>query len=184
MTNNVKMSKMSLKIEYLNKKQIDEAIAKAANYRYKDYLRIKTLAQTGLRASELVGSEKLPGLKLQDINVLEGTIIVNGKGNKYRTVDSPKELCQQLKMYCEVNNIKKNARIFPITREALWYCTKKIAGVNPHVFRHSYTIYLLRQTKNVRYVQKQLGHSSLSTTQHYLKYMEFDEEKNAIDVIF
>jgi len=36
-----------------------------------------------------------------------------------------------------------------------------------HSARHTYATFLLHTTSNLRYVQKQLGHSSISMTSHY-----------------
>lgn len=49
--------------------------------------------------------------------------------------------------------------------------------VTPHTFRHTFATDLLRETKNIRLVQKALGHSSLSTTQIYAHIV--DEELEA-----
>jgi integrase len=170
-----------MKIEYLSKKEIDEMLAKASESSQRDYLLLKTLVLSGMRASEVVGSSELPGLRLQDINAQEGTIIVAGKGSKYRNVDVPRELCRQLQMYSKANNIKKRDRIFDITRQRAWQISKEIAGVRTHALRHTYAILLLRKTRNIRYLQKQLGHDSLNTTQIYLQFMSFDEEKKMVE---
>lgn len=45
-----------------------------------------------------------------------------------------------------------------------------IAGwehVSPHTLRHTFATDLYRETKNIRLVQKALGHSDLSTTMIY-----------------
>ena len=57
----------------------------------------------------------------------------------------------------------------------------KYSNRNPHAFRHSYAIRLLKETKNIRYVQKQLGHSSLTTTQIYLQFTDFSLEKSKLE---
>lgn len=49
--------------------------------------------------------------------------------------------------------------------------------MTPHVLRHTFATDLLRETKNIRLVQKALGHSDVSTTMIYTHV--FDEELEA-----
>ena len=46
--------------------------------------------------------------------------------------------------------------------------------VHPHLLRHTFATDLLRSTKNIRLVQKALGHTSLSSTMIYTHV--YDEE--------
>lgn len=144
----------------------------------KDFLIISILAQTGIRVSELLTITK------NDLLIDQAQIIIRGKGNKIRNVDVSPNVALMLEVYARQNKFKPDERLFKITRQRVYQITKEIAGVNPHIFRHSYAIHLLRKTKNIRYVQVQLGHSTIISTQVYLRYMDFEEEKKKLDSLY
>lgn len=48
--------------------------------------------------------------------------------------------------------------------------------VHPHMLRHTFATELYRQTKDIRLVQKALGHSSLSTTMIYTHIVDENME--------
>lgn len=156
----------------LSSNEIANIIGRTAND--KTFMIINTLAKTGVRVSELIA------ITPQDILFDEKQLIVRGKGDKIRNIDIPNDLAILLRIFVKNKRVRTNHRIFPVTRDAVYKMTKKIARTNPHTFRHSYAVELLRKTKNIRYVQVQLGHSSLSTTQVYLRFMDFSEDKKKL----
>ena len=165
-------------MKYLSKKEVNEAIQKAAKKSQEYYVMFLVLAGTGCRVTELIN------IRTQDILDDENQIIIRGKGDYIRNVDVTPELIMQLQLYIKNKRIHHRSRLFKRTRQGITLITKRISGVSAHAFRHTYAIDLLRKTKNIRYVQKQLGHSSLATTQIYLQFMDFEEEKNKLGELY
>ena len=52
-----------------------------------------------------------------------------------------------------------------------------IVGHSIHSLRHTYATFLLRASRNLRLVQKQLGHSSIMITEVYADILDLDLEK-------
>jgi integrase/recombinase XerD len=62
--------------------------------------------------------------------------------------------------------VKRRARKAGITKD-----------VHPHMCRHTYATELYRASKDIRLVQKALGHASLSTTMIYTHIVDDDMEE-------
>jgi integrase/recombinase XerD len=149
-------------------------------YRFKDnttHLALSILAATGLRVSELCS------LCLSDVNSETGEIKVFGKGAKERIVAVVDErvkaaLVQHISRRMKVGGPKaslfSNLRGRALSPQCLRLRLHKLvqgAGlaerVTPHMFRHSAATLLLEEGIDIRFVQRLLGHSSISTTQIY-----------------
>jgi len=140
----------------------------------RDYLIIKTLWETGMRASELLA------LTPADIEQKHEVItITNGKGGKERRVLVKSETIEGLFSYASQKGIGNGAKLFPLKRRQLYNIIRKygaVAGVtvHPHTLRHSFAINLVRHNTDIRRVQMLLGHSSLNVTSVYLQFKESD----------
>lgn len=165
-------------MRYLESKEINQALQRAAKKSPRNYLIISIFAKTGMRVSEIAK------IKPQDILEEAEQLTVKGKGGKIRNIDVTPDLIMQILNYAQIHKIRKNQFLFSITVRRLQQICNEIAHTNAHSFRHSYAIHLLRKTRNIRYVQKQLGHSSLATTQIYLQFMDFEEEKNKLGELY
>lgn len=150
-------------------------------YQYQERLRnitiLELLFATGIRVSELCT------LKIQNINLNSGFIVVNGKGKKERKIQiCNKDVLKVLGLYNDVNKktIKSTGyfftnRIFrPISDQSVRIMVKKYAhkakierNITPHVFRHSFATLLLEQDVDIKYIQHLLGHSNITTTTIY-----------------
>lgn len=145
----------------------------------RDKAMLELLYATGLRASELVG------LRLQDINLERGYLVVMGKGSKERAVPLGEVAATAVQQYFDrgrlaLLNGRESDYLFisskrrGISRQMFWerikfYTRKSGIGKNisPHTLRHSFATHLLDNGADLRAVQAMLGHSDISTTQIY-----------------
>ncbi len=145
----------------------------------RDKAMLELLYATGLRVSELVG------LKLRDINLERGFLIIIGKGSKERAVPMGESAIASVREYldrarrtllggAESDYLFISSKRRGITRQMFWerikfYARKAGIGstVSPHTLRHSFATHLLDNGADLRAVQAMLGHSDISTTQIY-----------------
>ena len=163
-------------MQYLSQDEIRATLDKAAGENSDDYVLLTVLLQTGLRASELIS--------LTPYHVLKDALNVKGKGLKYRMVDISPVVQTLLASHIRLAKLGPADKLFKMDRSNLYRLCKYYSGKNPHAFRHTYAINLLRETKNVRFVQKQLGHSSLRITEKYLQFAEYDIEKSQLPNLY
>ncbi len=162
--------------DYLEPEQVHAMLDAARTCSERDYPIIRTMWETGMRASELLALTPSDIEKKNDI-----ITITNGKGGKERRVLLKKETVEELFSYVAQNNIENDAKLFPLKRRQLYNVVKKygsLAGVSPdvhpHTLRHSFAINLVRHNTDIRRVQMLLGHSTLNVTSVYLQFKESD----------
>lgn len=105
---------------------------------------LMTLLDTGCRASELCG------MRLSDLNLETGIVLVCGKGNQEGFVSLSSLTCETIAKWLEERNSKTDSLFTTITGEKFTYHTlkeilrrlKRTTGVkgqcNPHSFRHGF----------------------------------------------
>ncbi len=149
---------------------------------------------TGLRVMEMAA------LKCGDLNVedsIPSLVVVNGKGKKRRRVffnEAFKKQCKEFLVWKRLMGestepdrpllLSSSTGGHLTTRaiqKAFKRCAKR-AGLSSrysiHCERHTYASFLLKASKwNLRLVQKQLGHSRITTTQVYADVMMSDIKK-------
>ena len=155
------------------------ALVAQPNPRYLSGLRnrclIRVMLEVGLRAGEVVA------LRPEHLDMRTCRLVVReGKGAKDRVLWVTDDLRNLIGMWLERR--PESVWLFP-TRDGGQINTRYLrtmvkhyavkAGiaeaerVSPHVLRHTFATDLLCETKNIRLVQKALGHSDLSTTMVY-----------------
>lgn len=146
----------------------------------RDKAMFETLYATGLRVSELVN------LKFESLNLIDGFILIKGKGDKERLIPLGENAIYWVSTYVHTLRAAKDPNktcpyvflsakgLNAMTRIAFWYRVKVYAkqiglrqDPSPHTFRHAFATHLLNHDADLRTVQILLGHSSLTTTQIY-----------------
>ena len=138
---------------------------------------IEMLFSTGIRISELCT------LKVTDVNLYDGTILIYGKGAKERILQlGNNNVIQLLKEYKDNYSVEIQQSNYFFTNESgnalsdqsVRRMIKKyamLAGIElhitPHMFRHTFATSLLEADVNIRYIQEMLGHSSINVTEIY-----------------
>lgn len=143
----------------------------------RDIAVIELLFATGMRISELCS------LKPSDMDFESNNILIYGKGAKERIIQlGNQEVISALILYQEtfktdievcgyffVNRLQHKLSDQSVRFMINHYA--QLAGINqhitPHMFRHSFATLLLEQDVDIRYIQRMLGHSSISTTEIY-----------------
>ncbi|MBQ9523143.1 MAG: site-specific tyrosine recombinase XerD [Paludibacteraceae bacterium] len=152
---------------------------------------LEILYGSGLRVTELVN------LKISDIFLKEGYLIVTGKGSKQRLVPISPEAEKWYKRWLEervhidvkpefsdivfVNHYGRQ-----LTRAMIFTIIKRLAAeagiqknISPHTFRHSFATHLLQNGADLRLIQQMLGHEAITTTEIYT-HINIDDLRQAI----
>ncbi len=128
---------------------------------------------TGLRVSEI------SALEIRDVHLEKKEPYIHirhGKGGKPRDVYIDNGLVEHLRKFIHRSAVltPDNKRLFPRTTTALHIAFKQSirsaslrSDLSIHNARHTYATLLLHRTHNIKYVQKQLGHSSMNMTALY-----------------
>ncbi len=166
-----------------------EALLNQPNPRYptghRNKVMLKIMLDTGLRSAETIN------LKWRHIDLMSGKLIVReGKGAKDRTLWLGEENLEMLQAWRErqVEDVRGDCEhVFttlkgdPLQGRYLRQMVDRLAkkagiekNISPHTLRHTFATDLYRETKNIRLVQKALGHADLSTTMIYTHIV--DEE--------
>lgn len=140
-------------------------------------LAVALMVATGVRVHEVVG------IKHREIDLTSRTIRLLGKGRRERRVYLTNDWITDLTgAYLETRStlapphpyLLFNLRYQPLTPPAMRSRLAKAASaaglsghVTPHMLRHSAATQLIEAGVDIRYIQRLLGHASLSTTEIY-----------------
>ena len=172
-------------IDFLTRSEIDALLAAPDQRTYlgrRDRTLMLVAAQTGLRASELIG------LHCQDVVLGSGAHVrCTGKGRKQRCTPLRKDGVAALRVWMRERNAQPAEVLFPnalgrpLSHDGLDYILSKHVAtarnkcpslvkkrVTPHVLRHSLAMDLLQHGVDRSVIALWLGHESIETIQPYL----------------
>ncbi|MBH0257177.1 tyrosine-type recombinase/integrase [Helicobacter pylori] len=164
-----------------------DKIEMSAKVRARNRLLIKIIVFTGMRSNEALQ------LKIKDFTLENGcyTILIKGKGDKYRAVmlkafhieSLLKEWLTERELYPVKNDLLFcNQKGMALTQAYLYKQVERIinfAGLRrekngAHMLRHSFATLLYQKRHDLILVQEALGHASLNTSRIYT---HFDKER-------
>lgn len=143
----------------------------------RDITVIELLFSTGMRISELCS------LRPEDVNLVEGIILIHGKGAKERRIQiGNANVMDIIREYqnayaedisaCQFFFVNQNHQ--QLSDQSVRRLINKHGKeanielhITPHMFRHSFATCLLEADVDIRYIQEMLGHSSINITEIY-----------------
>jgi integrase/recombinase XerC len=157
---------------------LDERMVGSEFHEVRDKIIVNLLYNTGMREAELMG------LKDQDVNYYNKTLIVTGKGNKQRLIPLTDDILTEIQLYIESRNVffqKKHFECLILTDKGNKLYPKFVYNVvfknlsmvsssvkrSPHILRHSIATHLSDENVEINALKALLGHASLSSTQIY-----------------
>ncbi len=151
------------------------------NRGYRNRVILEILYDTAVRRSEI------RSIKLPDLDLESGYILIHGKGNKERVVPLSERVCELIRNYILFVRINfligddpgylilnrwgeqmTPSAVYEVVRSCL-----RLSGikkkVSTHSFRHTCATHMLKNGAPIRHIQEMLGHESLESTQIYTK---------------
>ena len=144
----------------------------------RDHAILEMLYATGLRLSELLS------INICDIDRKSKLVKVMGKGGKERIVPIGKVALNSIESYLKklgksirtsyedplfVNKKGKRLPKRTLQERIRKYLEATMGGGTVHTLRHTFATHLVNSGADILTVKELLGHSSLSTTQHYTR---------------
>ena len=178
-----------LKIPEVLTSEEQTLLLKQPNKRYptqhRNYLMMKLMLDLGLRVSEVIA------LEVRDVNWQSGQVKVRqGKGRKDRILWLNEKTLEELSTWRVKQELAHQALLFGTSKgtkvadHTMRRAVKRygnLAGiekdVHPHMLRHTFATDLYRQSRNIRLVQKALGHANLQTTMIYTHIVDDELEE-------
>ena len=134
---------------------------------------ISLLYTTGIRVQELLD------IRWQDVDLDNGSILINGKGSKQRYVYIGKGICEVMRE--RRSQEKGKGVIFYLSQRTIRHKLHEaamMAGVeqpiSPHVIRHTIATEWAANGANAQTLAKALGHAKIETSAKYVNMAHLD----------
>lgn len=128
---------------------------------------------SGLRRMELVK------LDIDDTDLENRTVFVNGKGGKNRIVPVTEKAFSCIREYCAERRAWTGPLLVScsgrrLSSHAVYQILKEKLGIRPHQLRHACAGHMLKNGCDIRIIQELLGHKDLKATQIYTQVNKED----------
>ncbi len=156
----------------------------------RDFAIMELLYSSGLRVAELTM------LDLEDLDMADATVRINGKGGKVRIVPVGRLALKAINSWLRIrgNIAKHQEKALFTSRRGTRLTTRAVQlrlkewgikqqldiPLHPHMLRHSFASHLLESSGQIRAVQELLGHADLSSTQVYT-HLDFQHLASVYD---
>jgi integrase/recombinase XerD len=142
----------------------------------RDVALFELMFSSGMRVSEI------SDLRVGALDLERRTVLVKGKGNKERLIpicDADVHAALLAHSRIQTTTFRSDAFLFTnrfgrrLSEQSIRIALRRhskaagVAGITPHVFRHTVATMLLEQGVDLRFIQTFLGHSSIVTTTIY-----------------
>lgn len=194
-----KIEKKTVNVMSFNEveKVLDEAKKDSRENSFRDMAVMYLMFDTGIRRAELTE------IKLNDINLEKGVIVIHGKGNKDRFAYVKDTMRAILSEYINVHRkfykTAENSDYLFVSNKCEKLCLSTVNrivnryliaaklkqnGYTAHSPRKAYATAVYENTGDIFAVQQLLGHSSPVTTQRYVGVAEYRKRMAAMTVNF
>jgi integrase/recombinase XerD len=177
-------------IQTFSKQELKRMLSYYSGSRFQD-IRNKTVLMlfidTGIRMNELI--------ELNDNDINPQSILIHGKGDKYRLVPNTPTVAKQLMKYIRVRDSffidrRKPEGLFVsrygkrLSKSMIEKIVKEAGAgshinpkvrISPHTLRHTFAQQQLKNGMDVYYISRLLGHENISITEHYLQGMSNED---------
>jgi integrase/recombinase XerC len=137
--------------------------------------------------------EELANVRLSDVDLEVGAVLLRGKGRKERLVPLASEAVKAIRRYLSVRHLEADPgddRLLASSERTLGRRVSELAlragfpegKVHTHSLRHTFATNLIRSGADVATVQQLLGHANLQATARYL-HSDLARKRGAVQAL-